>query len=70
LHKLKKLPSTPISTLEKARALAFSSGLEYAYVGKVPGHEGWNTFCPHMQENDNPTDWIHDREDTCKGREV
>jgi len=46
LHKLKKLPSTPISTLEKARELAFSSGLEYVYVGKVPGHEGWNTFCP------------------------
>lgn len=45
-HKLKKLPSTPISTLEKARAMAFSCGLEYVYIGKVPGHEGWNTFCP------------------------
>jgi len=46
LHKLKKLPPTPVSTLEKARALALSSGLEYVYIGKVPGHEGWNTFCP------------------------
>jgi pyruvate formate lyase activating enzyme len=46
LHKLKKLPSTPVSTLEKARAVALSSGLEYVYIGRVPGHKGWNTFCP------------------------
>jgi pyruvate formate lyase activating enzyme len=46
-HKLKKLPSTPISTLEKARQTAFSCGLQYVYIGKVPGHEGWNTYCPH-----------------------
>jgi pyruvate formate lyase activating enzyme len=46
-HKLKKLPSTPISTLEKARETALSCGLEYVYIGKVPGHESWNTFCPH-----------------------
>jgi pyruvate formate lyase activating enzyme len=46
LHKLNKLPSTPIATLEKARELALSSGLEYVYIGRVPGHEGWNTFCP------------------------
>lgn len=46
LHKLKRLPATPVSTLEKARAVALSCGLEYVYIGKVPGHEGWNTFCP------------------------
>jgi pyruvate formate lyase activating enzyme len=46
-HKLKKLPSTPILTLEKARETALSCGLEYVYIGKVPGHEAWNTFCPH-----------------------
>ena len=45
-HKLKKLPSTPISTLETAREIALTCGLEYVYIGKVPGHEGWNTFCP------------------------
>lgn len=50
LHKLNKLPSTPIATLEKARALALSSGLEYVYIGKVPGHEGWNTFCPKCKK--------------------
>ena len=46
LYKLTKLPPTPVSTLEKARALALSAGLQYVYIGNVPGHEGWNTFCP------------------------
>ena len=46
LHKLQRLPSTPIAMLEEARNVALSCGLEYVYIGKVPGHEGWNTFCP------------------------
>jgi pyruvate formate lyase activating enzyme len=46
LHKLKRLPSTPVSTLEKARSVALSAGLQYVYIGKVPGHRAWNTFCP------------------------
>jgi pyruvate formate lyase activating enzyme len=50
LHKLKKLPSTPIATLEKARAVALSCGLHYAYIGRVPGHEGWNTYCPQCKK--------------------
>jgi len=50
LHKLNRLPSTPISTLEKARNVALSSGLEYVYVGNVPGHEAWNTFCSQCKK--------------------
>jgi pyruvate formate lyase activating enzyme len=46
LHKLRRLPPTPIATLERARDTAFSSGLEYVYIGNVPTHEAWNTFCP------------------------
>jgi len=46
LYKLTKLPPTPVSVLEKARAIALSVGLRYVYIGNVPGHEGWNTFCP------------------------
>lgn len=46
LYKLKSLPPTPVATLEKAREVALSSGLEYVYIGNVPGHEGENTFCP------------------------
>ena len=50
LYKLKTLPATPVSTLEKARAVASSAGLEYVYVGNVPGHEGENTFCPKCKK--------------------
>ncbi len=50
LYKLQSLPMTPISTLEKARAVALSSGLEYVYTGNIPGHEGENTFCPKCKK--------------------
>ena len=50
LYKLKTLPPTPVSTLDKARAAAYSAGLEYVYVGNVPGHEGENTFCPKCKK--------------------
>jgi pyruvate formate lyase activating enzyme len=46
LYKLRNLPPTPVSTLERARAVAESAGLEYVYIGNVPGHEAENTFCP------------------------
>jgi pyruvate formate lyase activating enzyme len=45
LYQLTKIPPTPVATLEKARALALSIGLEYVYIGNVPGHDAWNTFC-------------------------
>ena len=50
LYKLKALPPTPVSTLDKARAVALSAGLEYVYVGNIPGHEGENTFCPKCKK--------------------
>lgn len=50
LHRLNRLPSTPISTLEKARDAAMSSGLEFVYIGNVPGHAAWNTFCPQCKK--------------------
>jgi len=50
LYKLSNLPPTPVSTLEKARAMAFSTGLEYVYIGNIPGHEGENTFCPKCKK--------------------
>jgi pyruvate formate lyase activating enzyme len=46
MYKLKNLPPTPVATLEKARQIALDSGLEYVYIGNVPGHEGNNTYCP------------------------
>lgn len=50
LYKLKTLPPTPVSTLEKAREVALSVGLEYVYVGNIPGHAGENTFCPKCKK--------------------
>jgi pyruvate formate lyase activating enzyme len=45
-YRLLNLPPTPISTLERARDLAMSKGIHYAFVGNVPGHEGNSTYCP------------------------
>jgi len=42
---LSRLPSTPISTLERAREIGFEEGLHYVYLGNVPGHPGENTYC-------------------------
>jgi pyruvate formate lyase activating enzyme len=50
LYRLKSLPPTPVSTLEQARAVALEEGLEFVYIGNVPGHEGANTFCPHCDK--------------------
>jgi pyruvate formate lyase activating enzyme len=46
LYKLKRLPPTPVSTLERARAVALDTGLEFVYIGNVPGHPAANTYCP------------------------
>jgi predicted RNA-binding Zn-ribbon protein involved in translation (DUF1610 family) len=29
------------------RETALAAGLDYVYIGNVPGHEGENTFCPN-----------------------
>jgi len=50
LYKLNQLPSTPVSTLEKARELAMSAGVKYVYIGNVPGHEAESTYCPHCKK--------------------
>ncbi|MBN1870795.1 MAG: AmmeMemoRadiSam system radical SAM enzyme [Candidatus Omnitrophica bacterium] len=45
-HQLKNLPPTPLETMDMARETAKREGLNYTYVGNVPGHPGNNTFCP------------------------
>ena len=49
-YKLLNLPPTPIATLERARDIAMSKGIHYAFVGNVPGHEGNNTYCPKCKK--------------------
>jgi pyruvate formate lyase activating enzyme len=45
-YKITNLPPTPIETLERARKIAMSNGVHFAYLGNVPGHPGNNTYCP------------------------
>lgn len=39
-------PPTPVAILERAHDIAMSEGLEFVYVGNVPGHPYENTYCP------------------------
>ena len=45
-YKLSNLPPTPVETLEQARNIAKKVGLNFVYLGNVPG-VGENTYCPH-----------------------
>jgi len=45
-YKMKHLPSTSLQTLETAREIAISEGLDYVYIGNVRSKEGENTYCP------------------------
>jgi pyruvate formate lyase activating enzyme len=45
-YRLTNLPPTPIESLERAVAVARAEGVEYAYVGNVPGHPDESTRCP------------------------
>lgn len=47
MYRLKNLPPTPVETLDVARKIALDEGLQYVYVGNVPGHAGNNTYCPN-----------------------
>ncbi len=44
-YKLPDIPSTPASTLERAREIGLEEGLRYVYTGNIPGIKGESTFC-------------------------
>lgn len=44
-YELQNIPSTPLTTLEKAYDIGKRAGLHFIYIGNVPGHEGENTVC-------------------------
>jgi pyruvate formate lyase activating enzyme len=46
MYRLKSLPPTPVSTLERVRRTAQAAGLRFVYLGNVPGHPGESTACP------------------------
>jgi pyruvate formate lyase activating enzyme len=45
-YKLQNLPPTPVETLKRASEIAHQTGLDYVYIGNVPGVEEENTYCP------------------------
>ncbi len=49
-YRLTNLPPTPVATLERAWAIARDVGLDFVYLGNVPGHPAENTVCPGCGE--------------------
>jgi pyruvate formate lyase activating enzyme len=49
-YKMNNLPPTPLQTLEKAKQIAKSEGLQYVYIGNVDSKTGGNTYCPNCQK--------------------
>jgi len=45
-YKLQRLPATPVKTLENARDIALAEGLQFIYIGNVPGNNATDTLCP------------------------
>ena len=44
-YKMMEFPATPIATLEAHHKVAKEEGLEYVYLGNVPGHKLEHTYC-------------------------
>lgn len=49
-YKMRNFPPTPEETLSRCRQVAMDAGLNYVYVGNLPGHEGENTYCPRCKK--------------------
>jgi pyruvate formate lyase activating enzyme len=43
---LRNLPPTPQETLERAHDICRAEGLEFVYLGNLPGHPAESTYCP------------------------
>jgi pyruvate formate lyase activating enzyme len=44
-YKLQRLPATPVNTLKSARDIAKSEGIQFVYIGNVPGNDATDTVC-------------------------
>jgi pyruvate formate lyase activating enzyme len=55
--KMKDKPRTPSSTLDRARKIAITEGINYCYVGNVHNLEGQTTYCPNCNEPIIIRDW-------------
>lgn len=43
---LQNLPMTPEATLQRAHDIAKAEGLDFVYLGNLPGHPAESTYCP------------------------
>ncbi len=43
-------PPTSAATIRKARSVGRNRGLQYVFVGNLPGEEGEDTLCPHCRK--------------------
>ncbi len=46
-YKMTTIPATSVQSMEQAMLTAKNQGLNYVYLGNVPGHPGENTYCPN-----------------------
>ncbi len=50
-YKMTGQPATSVATMEEAHVVAHKeAGLNYVYIGNVPGHRLENTYCPNCNE--------------------
>ena len=72
-YKMMEFESTPVETLENHYDIARKEGLNYAYIGNVPGHRLEDTYCPGCNNvvigrNGFYVDvWNLDGKNKCKG---
>lgn len=48
-YKMLNLPPTPLKTLEMARQIGMSEGLDYVYIGNLRSEHGEDTYCPNCK---------------------
>jgi pyruvate formate lyase activating enzyme len=45
-YKMRRVPQTPVNTLEECRNIALAEGVKFAYISNVAPHDGNHTYCP------------------------
>ena len=77
-YKMMNLPPTPVETLEKHYEIAKQVGLNYVYLGNIPGHPLEHTYCPECGHvvverlSFDISSWKLDNQNRCKycGNEI
>jgi pyruvate formate lyase activating enzyme len=71
-YKMMEFPDTPVRTLERHHSVAKEEGLNYAYIGNVPGHTLEHTYCPGCKKvvvqryGFEITGWFLDEKNNCQ----